>query len=330
MKAVNWIIFIAVVAVIVVFSAFVDKFGIGYWDKVEEWAQTGDFFGGILNPIFAFLSLILIAYTLMQNKKALEQSKVALEQSKDALKQNESALEVGNEELKLSRIEFSKSVEALESQVDQFNFQRFENTFFNMLTLQNEILNTVVFNSTSISPLKNPKNESSTSRAAFSSILRWIDGEDENEDEQFATLSNYDLFQVQANQVVGHYYRNLYQIIKFIDDSGLCDDDKEKYARILRAQLSSDEIAVLFFNCLSPKVDSGQFKSFVITYKMLEHLTVDPFFHIGYARISTQLVYVPESFFEQYVVRGTGDNIIESAFGTNQALKKFAIQIQKI
>ncbi|TKF71520.1 hypothetical protein FCV59_16905 [Vibrio sp. F13] len=262
----------------------------------------------------------------MQNKKALEQSKVALEQSKDALKQNESALEVGNEELKLSRIEFSKSVEALESQVDQFNFQRFENTFFNMLTLQNEILNTVVFNSTSISPLKNPKNESSISRSAFSSILGWIDGEDESEEEQFATLRNYDLFQVKANQVVGHYYRNLYQIIKFIDDSGLCDDDKEKYARILRAQLSSDEIAVLFFNCLSPKVDSGQFKSFVITYKMLEHLTVEPFFHVGFARISTQSVYVPESFFEQYVVRGTDGNIIESAFGTNQALKKFAIQ----
>jgi uncharacterized membrane protein len=315
MKAVIWILFLAVAAAIAVFWAFIDKFGIGYWSKIEEWAQTGDFFGGILNPIFAFLSLILIAHTLMQNRKALEQSK-------EALKQNESALGIGNEELKLSRIEFSKSVEALESQVGQFNFQRFENTFFNMLTLQNEILNTVVFNTQSISPLKNHNKESSSSRAAFSSILRWID----NEDEGYNTLKYYYDFQVQANQIVGHYFRNLYQIIKFIDDSELDDCDKEKYARILRAQLSSDEIGVLFFNCLSSKVDSGQFKNFVISYKMLEHLTVVPFFHLDFAKISTQLVYVPEKYFNEYVVRDTDGNIIKSAFGTNSALKKFAVE----
>lgn len=293
--------FVAVLFVITIAGYFIWFFAIQNQSLSTDssvWGTFGDFVGGLLNPLIAYSAFYWLTVSVIVQKQELAETKQAL-------------------------IDSSK---AQEEQVKQYKIQRFENTFFNMLSLQNEILNTVVFNSKSISPLNNPEDESSASRSAFSSILRWIDSEDGNEEGQFSTLNNYDLFQVQANQVVGHYYRNFYQIIKFIGDSGLCDDDKEKYARILRAQLSSDEIAVLFFNCLSPKVDSGQFKSFVITYKMLEHLTVEAFFNVGFARISTQSVYVPEDFFEQYVVRDTDGNVIESAFGTNQALEKFAIK----
>ncbi|MCX9465821.1 hypothetical protein IG524_17795, partial [Vibrio cholerae] len=129
MKAVRWIVLVAIAASLFALGTFIDNFGIGYWDSLEKWAQTGDFFGGVLNPIFAFLSLILIAYTLTQNKQALIQSRKAIEQSEKALAQNELALKTGNRELELSRIEYSKSVKALKEQVEQFNFQRFENTF---------------------------------------------------------------------------------------------------------------------------------------------------------------------------------------------------------
>lgn len=315
MKAVSWIVFTAVLSAGVVLGMFVDKFGVGYWNTVEEWAQTGDFFGGILNPIFAFLSLILIAYTLFQNKRALEQNE-------HALKQNETALNVGNEELKLSRVEFSKSVEALNGQVEQFNFQRFENTFFNMLSLQNEILSALEFSSSNISSCKNIHDESTKSRKVFSSILRWID----DEDDENQTLENYNLFQTSENQIVGHYFRNLFQIIKFIDESGLSDTDVEKYARILRAQLSSDEIAVLFFNCISPKVDNGQFREYVRKYKLLEHLVVEPYLHIDIVKISTLSVAVPSNFLEMYVLRDSNGVVLESAFGTNPALENYRIK----
>lgn len=255
MKAVRWIVLVAIAASLFALGTFIDNFGIGYWDSLEKWAQTGDFFGGVLNPIFAFLSLILIAYTLTQNKQALIQSRKAIEQSEKALAQNELALKTGNRELELSRIEYSKSVKALKEQVEQFNFQRFENTFFNMLSLQSEILIELEFNNESLNLSKNPNKDSTRSRKVFGSILRWIDGSiDES-----SPFDNYDNFQVNENQIVGHYFRNLYQILKFIDESTLSNVDKVKYARILRAQLSSDEIAMLFFNCLSSKVDNGQF-----------------------------------------------------------------------
>lgn len=313
MKAVRWIVLVAIAASLFALGTFIDNFGIGYWDSLEKWAQTGDFFGGVLNPIFAFLSLILIAYTLTQNKQALTQSRKAIEQSEKALAQNELALKTGNKELELSRIEYSKSVEALKEQVEQFNFQRFENTFFNMLSLQSEILIELEFNSESLNLSKNPNNDSTRSRKVFGSILRWIDGSiDES-----SPFDNYDNFQVNENQVVGHYFRNLYQILKFIDESTLSNVDKVKYARILRAQLSSDEIAMLFFNCLSSKVDNGQFRSYVIKYKMLEHIAVKICPRSDHVSVSTHLISVPLTSLDSYVCENG------SAFGSNPVVNEY-------
>ncbi|MFI8749603.1 putative phage abortive infection protein [Vreelandella lionensis] len=60
---------------------------------------------------------------------------------------------------------------------------------------------------------------------------------------------NYKFFQDSENHIVGHYFRGLYQILKFIDYSDLTKEEKESYSRILRAQLSTDELALLYFNC---------------------------------------------------------------------------------
>ncbi|MEO2212138.1 putative phage abortive infection protein [Paenibacillus amylolyticus] len=54
---------------------------------------------------------------------------------------------------------------------------------------------------------------------------------------------------------IGHYYRNLYRIIRLIQDEKFVEDDevrdqleKKKYRGILRAQLSSFELMMLFYN----------------------------------------------------------------------------------
>jgi hypothetical protein len=51
---------------------------------------------------------------------------------------------------------------------------------------------------------------------------------------------------------LGHYYRHLYQTVKFVDrQKTLTEDEKYSYIKILRAQLSTYEQALLFFNSLS-------------------------------------------------------------------------------
>lgn len=68
----------------------------------ENWGVVGDFFGGILNPVFAFLGLIMLLATLYQSQK----------------------------ELALTREELASSTKALEDQALTQKQQRFENTFF--------------------------------------------------------------------------------------------------------------------------------------------------------------------------------------------------------
>lgn len=48
-----------------------------------------------------------------------------------------------------------------------------------------------------------------------------------------------------------HYFRNLYHILKFIDESHLIEDlDRNRYSKFLRAQLSEVELIAIFYNCI--------------------------------------------------------------------------------
>ena len=69
-----------------------------------EWGQIGDFFGGVLNPLFGFTSLFALLVTIAYQARSLR---------------------VSSEELKLSRDELSKSSSALTSQNKAIELQSF-------------------------------------------------------------------------------------------------------------------------------------------------------------------------------------------------------------
>lgn len=77
-KLIKRICITAAIAALIAIGTFISHFGLGFASNISNWGAVGDFFGGVLNPTFALLSLILIAYTLMQNKKALDQSEKAI------------------------------------------------------------------------------------------------------------------------------------------------------------------------------------------------------------------------------------------------------------
>ncbi len=60
---------------------------------------------------------------------------------------------------------------------------------------------------------------------------------------------------------LSHYFRNLYHIYRFIHESKLIDEDaKRKYARIVRAQLSDEELVAILYNCLAEGDGNGKSK----------------------------------------------------------------------
>lgn len=216
----------------------------------SRFGQFGDFMGGILNPIFMFLTLIALIITIVLQRK----------------------------EFKLARKEYSKTSTAL-------NTQSIENTFFNTINLHYRIVENLkidlsdfgdrflTLKEKSTDYFEHPFSKNYSGIKVFDEIINKIfeRAKTPKQSEEF-----YKILQDEYNYILGHYFRNLYQALKLIDKNEyLKDADKKKYTSILRAQLSSSELALLFLNCLENICDTGQFKNLLIKFEMLEHLNIE-------------------------------------------------------
>lgn len=201
--------------------------------KIGAYGTLGDYFGGISNPILAFITFTAVLFTVY----------LQLKQSHESQKLN------------------------------------FEGTFFNMLTLF----------VTTRSKLKYKEFEGEEcfekiiedkflTNKKFTNFSPFVDqSEREFTAKDFSLDSaktKYTNFNKTNNQYLGHYFRTLYRVLKIIDRSNLDLEDKISYSRILRAQLSTDELSLLFLNGLKDVCDQGSFQLLLYRYSMLEHLSV--------------------------------------------------------
>lgn len=183
-----------------------------------------------------------------------------------------------------------------EEQKKSIELQQFEDIFFRMLTIHTTIINDLDLRK------KNDKNIMSTGRdtfqAFYASYKKRYDttklvvelGKNNYAYTDFiAHLSvkyNKDLSHTDERSIIGfsfenfwdvyradlgHYFRFLFNIFKFIEQSHLNDSEQYKYARILRAQLSDYELIILFYNCLSYH-GVERFKPIAEKYKIFDNL----------------------------------------------------------
>ncbi|MDP2636721.1 MULTISPECIES: putative phage abortive infection protein [unclassified Pseudoalteromonas] len=337
-KLIKRICITAAIAALIAIGTFISHFGLGFASNIGNWGAVGDFFGGVLNPTFALLSLILIAYTLMQNKKALEQSEKAIEQGTKAIEQNEKALQVSNEELRLTRDELANSSDALKEQANLLAVQSFETTFFNMLVLHRRLIDNFSYDYSS-SHEKISKELNIDFYTAGSSkdmkpgvfcvnrLLTAIHEAHKKVDKPQSVIATFNVFYREENKEFGSYFRNLYQILKLIKDSFSNIAIQKKYSNILRAQLSNQELSLLLLNCLCSHVDNGQFKKLVIHFELLEHLDIA--YALGDDNIATFTINNPtlhltSNEIDQYISTDTSSGkLIKSAFGENSQIMDY-------
>jgi hypothetical protein len=81
----------------------------------------------------------------------------------------------------------------------------------------------------------------------------------------------YSLFYQDAQSELGHYFRSFYHIVRYVDMAELTDSEKRRYQRIVRAQLSSVELKLLFYNGLSTFGDK-RFKPLIEKYALLKQI----------------------------------------------------------
>lgn len=76
-------------------------------------------------------------------------------------------------------------------------------------------------------------------------------------------------------EYLDHYFRSLYRVIKYIDDSKHINRDKKyEYTSIVRANLSKYELLILFYNCLSEN-GKDKFKPLIEKYAIFNNIRTE-------------------------------------------------------
>ena len=216
----------------------------------------GDQFGAV-NALFSGLAFTGLIYTIILQRRDLELQRHDLKLQRD--------------ELVLTRQEMEEQTAEFEKQNETLKIQRFENTFFNMLSQFQEVVNNLkvskdyyksegrdCFEKTFV---KNDQIEQSLNDFAHLSMSSIIF--------RFG-LSGY--YKSEMPKYFDHYFRLLYRILKFVNDSKVITDMNEKYEYVatLRAMLSRYELVWLYYNGLS--YGAKKFKPLIERYAMLNNL----------------------------------------------------------
>uniref|UniRef100_UPI004048AD9A putative phage abortive infection protein n=1 Tax=Aliarcobacter sp. TaxID=2321116 RepID=UPI004048AD9A len=239
----NWILVIAIGLFLGLLVIYYLKIFDLDTTKKADWGTFGDFFGGTLNPIFALFSLFAIIYTIKIQTKELEFSREELEATR--------------KELEGSRIAQQEQSKSLKLQNEATKLQIFENTFFQL----NNIFSNTRLNLNYViqRPFKEDIVFSSTEVISF--FLK-----------ELKRFDSYDSLNVNYEKYSGIYTGQIYQIIKFIDDSYI--ENKQRYVNIFRAQFTKDELEFLFYHCLGI-IGKRRFKKLVEDYEFFEHIILN-------------------------------------------------------
>ena len=257
-----------------------------------DWGVIGNFFGGTLNPIFSLLGLVMLLVTLFQNQTELE----------------------------LSRVELSKSNQALMQQASTLEKQRFEDTFFALLDQLHRLLERLLSDGIRY----DYEGNASTSMGIMESIKAKLLGTN------FERISDLEVELPEAkrmllahNPLLNQYFRILYQILKFIavssPNTGLVGPfsspnlgnsqssaDEKFYSNLVRSFVPENVYYFLAVNCFSETANDQYYpyKQLIERYEFLEHMPL----------------VVPEHH-NRLLVRQIIDYFESSAFGSNPAYK---------
>ena len=252
-------------------------------EKHEDWGTFGDFMGGTLNPIFALFSLAAILYTikiqtkgLKLSRKELKATRKELERSTKAQQEQSKSFKIQNDSIKLQSFEntffqlmnlFLNTREHLKIKIEHNNFTSFPSGIFRI----NKIMLELKASAEDLSRMLDYANYTKSllpvgEYSSYEAIKMYVI--------LLTKLyeTDYDEFNKNYEGYTGTYFIQIYQILKFINNSKI--ENKQFYVNLLRAQLSKEELDLLFYHCLG-SIGKRKFKPLVEQFEFFEHLVLD-------------------------------------------------------
>ena len=228
---------VAVLAAVVVGGCYAFCFwGEPLSSDPASWGQLGDYLGGVLNPVFGFLSVFALLVALVLQTRELKLSR--------------ESLKLSQEELKLTREEQAKAAEALALQNKAIHQQSFEQTFFSMLRLLSDLLDGVVFRNPTmdILPSRPIKGRSALRSISDTLKLQIERGDISGSSSDFIATTLGEIL-CSSPQYVGlsEYARTLTVILDYLDAAEV--EAGEIYPKLLRSQMDREEVLFVYFLC---------------------------------------------------------------------------------
>lgn len=267
-----WLITIGISLLICIVGFFLTLYlskEIGVFDDADHCppAQFGNSFGAVCTLISAFAFAGMIVTFVLQRYE----------------------LSLQREELKAQRSEFATQNETL-------RLQRFEKTFFNMMELQQNIVNDLYTKVEHTETVKedNPNSPNVSLKEVIVSneykgrnMFYYVFNLCKHKIENKGTNNTKDVYGLSGvlkttgikefdsyytTTFFDHYFRHLYTILKFINQNDWLGEDLQyKYATFVRATLSRYELVLLYYNgFFHPKI-----KALMEKYCMLNNLRIE-------------------------------------------------------
>lgn len=247
---------------------FLLNFSMVFFVSYENTRGTfGDQFGAV-NALFSGLAFAGLIYTIILQRHDLKL------QRRD--------LRLQREELALTRKEMEEQTAEFEKQNETLKIQRFENTFFNMMSQFQEVVNNLTVMVTTSSGIYESKGRD-VFQAQFEKTVVYVDLKNEAKNKarfrgMKGALEKYNLdgyLYSDTPTCFDHYFRLLYRILKFVKTTSLVTtyEEEYEYTAMLRAVLSRYELVWLFYNGLTYGED--KLKPLIERYAMLSNLRTD-------------------------------------------------------
>ena len=252
-EKVRWWPFWLILSFVVVFW-FLFLIELFPWWVTDKRGQFGDSFG-VVNALFSGLAFAGVICAILLQKRELELQRKELEDTRTEIK----------------------------GQKETLQKQNFESSFFQLLNMHSEIVSSIVILETNIRRSMAQGDIEYTEysgRRCFGYLLRNLKSSlekaiDENRPQTEVFNHTYeDKFFSIFQTYIGHYFQHLDNVVKFVHEHEFFDEkefkEKKRYTNFIRAQLSSNELGVLFYNCLSDR--GAQFKDLVEEYALFEDM----------------------------------------------------------
>lgn len=207
------------------------------------WGQFGDFFGGILNPVFGFLSVLGLLWALSLQMREISSARDDAQSSREAQLESNKALALQNEAIRK---------------------QSFEQTFFAMLRLLEEVVQSctrvvspLFLNATMFAGESTTRPVVVTGRRAIAGTVRSV-GLLNTEAVFASTTYETDVLalldEIPKEDPEGYLFRYARTLLTTLDYLKAHDVAPGSiYAMTLRSQLSSSEVLLIYFLCFEVK-----------------------------------------------------------------------------